>query len=693
MTRLTRAWHAHSEVPPIPADEDDALYAQRLVAQRCLYGLDKNQMAADLAKLSLWLATLARNHAFTFLDHSLRHGDALVGLTRKQIASFNWIPAAQQSFLEEKIRQLVEFVSRQRREILEARENTPYAQLEQELTVADDQLSLPRMIGDAAIAAFFSAEKPKQREEARNRLLACIEADLKKQGFISVRGEVDRAIHALRKGANGITPFHWELEFPEVFTADGKGDVTGGFHVIVGNPPFLGGARISTNFGMAYFSYLTTSYSPAGHQCDLVGYFFRRAFTLAAKGGTLGLVATKTIAQGDTRDGALEPILANGGSIFSAARRLKWPGEAAVYVSPIHIAKDLQPPALLDGRPTARISAFLLAGSIDESPKKLASSPFFSKGSQIYGQGFLFDDSDDKANPLSLMNEIVSQEPCSRERIFPFIGGEELNSQPVLHPNAHVINVSDLREESELAAYPRLAEIIRQKVKPERDILGDNPNNRPLKKRWWAYQAHRPELYERLKNRRRVLAHAEISGHLAFQFVPTGWIYNKTVILIDLDTFAAFGMLQCRVHEAWVRLTASTLKTDLRYTASDCFETFPCLAGHESSSALEQAGKAYYDFRADLMVRNHEGLTKTYNRFHDPNQESSDIQRLRDLHGAMDRAVLEAYGWTDIQAVCDFSRSSTMRRMLTTTVIRIARSIATAGRTRFETTFLPDFSS
>jgi hypothetical protein len=71
-------------------------------------------------------------------------------------------------------------------------------------------------------------------------------------------------------------------------------------------------------------------------------------------------------------------------------------------------------------------------------------------------------------------------------------------------------------------------------------------------------------------------------------------------------------------------------------------------------SALEDAGKEYYEFRAALMVRNNEGLTKTYNRFHDPNERSSDILRLRELHAAMDRAVLDAYGWIDLQPTCEF---------------------------------------
>ena len=54
------------------------------------------------------------------------------------------------------------------------------------------------------------------------------------------------------------------------------------------------------------------------------------------------------------------------------------------------------------------------------------------------------------------------------------------------------------------------------------------------------------------------------------------------------------------------------------------------------------------------MVHNNEGLTKTYNRFHDPDERSPDILKLRELHAAMDRAVLDAYGWTDLKPTCEF---------------------------------------
>src|SRR5262249_8967589 len=139
-----------------------------------------------------------KEHPFTFLDHSLRHGDALVGLTRKQIAAFHWEPAVQRSFLEEKLKNLTDFVTRQRQEILNARENTPYSQLEQELATADGKVDLLRMIGDAVVATFFCEQKPKKREEARKALLSAVEKDLKQLGFISVNGDVDRAIQVLR---------------------------------------------------------------------------------------------------------------------------------------------------------------------------------------------------------------------------------------------------------------------------------------------------------------------------------------------------------------------------------------------------------------------------------------------------------------------------------------------------------------
>jgi hypothetical protein len=109
--------------------------------------------------------------------------------------------------------------------------------------------------------------------------------------------------------------------------------------------------------------------------------------------------------------------------------------------------------------------------------------------------------------------------------------------------------------------------------------------------------------------------------------------------------------LQSRIHELWARFLSSTLKDDLAYAPSDCFETFPFPFNHESNPGLDAAGREYYDFRASLMVQNKQGPTKTFNRFHDPEEQSDDFRKLRALHDAMDRAVFDAYGWRELQPV------------------------------------------
>lgn len=126
-------------------------------------------------------------------------------------------------------------------------------------------------------------------------------------------------------------------------------------------------------------------------------------------------------------------------------------------------------------------------------------------------------------------------------------------------------------------------------------------------------------------------------------------LYANYVIVFAYESYAAFCLLQSRVHEVWARFFASSMKDDLRYTPSDCFETLPFPLAYDASPKLESAGKAYYEFRAELMVDHNEGLTKTYNRFHDSDETSNRIGELRALHDAMDRAVLDAYGWHDLR--------------------------------------------
>ncbi|MGA2077658.1 MAG: DNA methyltransferase [Terriglobia bacterium] len=336
---LVKAWHVHNQVPVIPRDEDEVLYARRQIAQRCLYGVDKNPLAADLAKLSLWLATLAKDHPFTFLNHSLRAGDSLVGLTRRQIAAFHWLPSEQKSFLEEQLRKRIDRVSEVRKRILVAADDTPYSVLQARLDEADGALSWIRMAGDAAIAAFFAAEKPKERENIRASLQDQLETALKNPLKIELVSPIEASIDGLRKGPKGVAPFHWDIEFPEVFTVDPKGNVTGGFDVIVGNPPFAGKNTLIDAHAEGYLDWLQAVHEESHGNSDLVAHFFPRAFNMLRPDGCFGLIATNTIGQGDTRSTGLRWICTHGGTIYQARKRLKWPGQAAVIVSVVHVCK------------------------------------------------------------------------------------------------------------------------------------------------------------------------------------------------------------------------------------------------------------------------------------------------------------------------------------------------------------------
>jgi len=131
-------------------------------------------------------------------------------------------------------------------------------------------------------------------------------------------------------------------------------------------------------------------------------------------------------------------------------------------------------------------------------------------------------------------------------------------------------------------------------------------------------------------------------------------VFSEGLVVFPCEEDSLFAILQSRVHEVWVRFFASSLEERLRYSPSDCFETFPLPENWRTDAALETAGRACNEFRRELMKGKKQGLTKTYNRFHDRMAHSADIQELQRLHGEMDRAVLHAYGWDGIDTTCDF---------------------------------------
>ncbi|SDK28051.1 MULTISPECIES: Eco57I restriction-modification methylase domain-containing protein [Bradyrhizobium] len=670
--RLVKAWDRWPERRPIiPEDEDEQLHARRLVAQRCLYGVDKNPRAVDLAKLSLWLATLARDHEFTFLDHALKCGDSLVGLTTSQIGAANWDESKPGlPLFRQLVKDRVAEAMKARAEIQAAPDDTTRAIQEARHRGAEVRLAPIRTMGDAVISAFFAADKSKARERKRTEIESFLTGSLEAQVE-----KLEAAVASLRDGINPVPPFHWQIEFPEVFAR-----ANSGFDAIVGNPPFAGKNTIIRSNRMNYLPWLQALHEDAHGNADLVAHFFRRAFKLLRNNGVFGLIATNTIGQGDTRASGLTKILSGGGSILRATRRLKWPGEAAVVVSVVHVAKGGATNPVLDNRPVSRISAYLVEGDLDGSAIRLAAnSRKVLIGSYPLGAGFLFDDRESKngkCEPLAKAEALLAHSPHDAKRVRPFIGGSDLTTSPQQKSSRLIIDFRDLplkRDQSldswismsidqrasclrqgivpanypedVCSDWPDLLAIVEKYVHPERDAQGD----KSAKRKWWKFKRPNMFLYRSIADADFVIARSLTSTHFStFARVRADQIFDQTALIFLGEPHKTLAMLCSRLHETWVDFFSGTLKDDGRYNIEDCFETFPFLPNSDSSVAIMDAGSAYDAFRAELMVARNEGLTKTYNHFHARGDNTPGIARLRELHAQIDAAILRAYGWNDL---------------------------------------------
>ncbi|BDA75947.1 hypothetical protein CAL7716_101130 (plasmid) [Calothrix sp. PCC 7716] len=647
--KVVEAWNRDNEISNLPDDVEPLLVARRLVAQRCLYGVDKNFFAVNLAKLSIWLVTLAKDYPFTFLDHAFKCGDSLVGLTKQQITSFGKDATYDElplfAFLEK-----LQRARTYRAEIqaLDTRSDADDDDKRRRLQQVEIELQEARLIADVKIAAFFEGSNKKQREEKEKEYAELVRNYRYNQGNVS---ELDTIASKLRNADKKIIPFNWEIEFPEVFDRENSK-----FDCIIGNPPFAGKNTTINAHAPNYSDWLKEVYPESHGNSDLVAFFFRWAFEILREGGTLGLIATNTIAQGDTRNTGLRYICQNKGTIYNAQKRVKWVGKAAVVVSIINIFKGgYQNKKLLGKQEVSVISAFLSHAGGDENPSVLLENANKSfQGPIVLGMGFTFDDSNPNATSIAEMHHLTQKNLKNLEIIFPYIGGEEVNNSPTHAHHRYVINFGEMSEDK-ARQYDDLIAIVEQKVKPERDKLGSNPDAVRRKKKWWLWGRYTPALFKAIAPLNRVLVSScGATAHLSLAFLPSNMVYANTLAVFAISTYSGFCILQSRVHEIWARFFGSSMKDDLRYTPSDCFETFPFPKNWETNATLESVGKGYYEYRAQLIIRNNQGLTDTYNRFHDPEERDPDILKLRELHAQMDRAVLDAYGWHDISTECEF---------------------------------------
>ena len=658
-----------SELMP-PDLEARIVIARRLIAERCLYGVDINPLAVELAKLSIWLITLSKGRPFGFLDHNLRYGDSLLGLHNlDQLLDLSMNPSVQHQdrLYGRNINVAIkEAISLRKNLRLQPIRNIHDVELMAKLNnEAREKLNISTIIADAFVGSVFKADGN----------IAAIEVSTADINISAGKAFEGSAIEASRLqelaylGLSADLPigkgvrkaFHWPLEFPEVFQRTNSG-----FNAIVGNPPFLGGKRISGATGTAYRNWLV-KYLADGNRgsADLVAYFFLRAFNLLSKSGCLGLLAVNTIAEGETRQIGLEAICKSNSTIYAAYPNEPWPGKAAVITSRIHIFKgDWISPRVLSGLPVDFISPYLTSQN-QWTPKQLKDNLNKSfNGSITIGMGFVLAADDAK--------RMLDDDPRNAEVIFPYMNAQDLNSDPEQSASRWVINFWDWTEEkAKTYSLPWLW--LEKFVKPERQRLDENGNfvlRRPLPERWWQFGDKRPALYHaigrghRFDNHpdwwrkdivplNRVIAYAtSASKYAGFSFLSEEIIFSHALGIITSNSSQLFAELSSSLHTHWAFTFGSRLKTDLRYAPTDCFENYPFL--DSSNLALKNLGEELASARSSLMANSAYGLTKLYNEIHNSDNHNSEIDELRMIHKLIDAELISAYGWGDINLRHDF---------------------------------------
>jgi len=663
------------EEQPSPEATRSAL---REVACHCLYGVDINPLAVELCRVAIWLECHQPGRPMPFLEQRIRCGNSVVGLARReelaagipdtafrrQDGDDTRVLAALRARHREESRhpdQLTVALGRSAQDLetlagkLRDWEGLPEAGINEVRAKASDWAALRsdadwlrlRGAADVVVASMYL---PKTRTGAPG-VPTYRDFHQAVEGLLGTEHPVQIAA---RECAAEQRAFHWFIEFPEVFAA-------GGFDAVLGNPPFLGGQFLTGAFGRRFLEWVKCAFAPA-RSCDLSAYFFRRSFDLLRPDGRMAMIATNTIAQGDTREGGLDVIISRGGHISFARRNLRWPGEATLQVSLVALKKGSVSRALLDGLTVPVINAYLT----DENPmpplaRLHANASLSFQGSIVLGMGFMLEP--------DVAAGLIAHDRRNREVLFPYLNGEDLNRRPDQSPSRWVINFHDWPLER-AQQYPDCYQIVEELVQPERYTNSD----RRAREYWWLFLRTRSELYRTIAPLERVLVVSRVTKYYSPVVCAPGDVFSEQLVIHAIPDETSISILTTSIYAEWAWANCSTMGgSTLRYSPSDAFETFPFPhPTAEQESRMAALSEELHALRRQLLLDLQLGLTKVCNLFHAPSladggevltvegnavraeyrvptaEALTTIKRWRALQQKLDEAVAAAYGWQDV---------------------------------------------
>ena len=683
---LVEAWTREGALQQGIRPADLERQALRQVVARCLYGVDINEMAVEMCKLSLWLVSLDEDKPFSFVDDRVFVGNSLLGLTDlHQLKAQHIDPAAattQRLFELDRtgayagvldVDAVVKRVTDRRQDLASevsstdpARSTTTKQRLQHE---NEEDLRLLTRVADAIVAVSLNPEVGAKSGKRLNDAYGMLAVALGRAFPAEGAGDENDLEEILEAGLTPTVPIdykrwhclHWPLAMPEVMER-------GGFDAIIGNPPFLGAKKLSPSMGQNLREWFVNVLAArrAGN-ADLVAYFFLRAFSLLNEHGMLGLIATNTVAQGDTREVGLDQMVYSGFSITRAIQSCSWPSrganlEFAAVWGTRHVVSS-QVTMVCDDESVPRISTLLEpAGRVEGKPERLVENAGIAfQGCIVLGKGFILDPEEARG--------WIKEEYRNVEVLFPYLNGEDLNSRSGCSASRWVV---DFNERSQEAArqYKLPWRHVFDKVRPER-VVKDAEKYPRMVNEWWKYWNSRPVMRKAIADLDEVLVIAQVSRTLMPVRVLNRSVFDAKLVVFALNSSSDQTVLSSSIHQMWAVKFGTTMRVDPTYTPTTVFETFP---RPEPTPELEVIGRTLDTERREIMLRRDLGLTKLYNLVNDPGLGAGtdpDVDRMRAIHVELDAAVAAAYGWEDLDLTHGFHTYRKMTRWTLSPATRV----------------------
>jgi hypothetical protein len=623
----------------IPVDAEERLIiAKRLISERCLYGVDINPLAVELAKLSLWLITLSRDRPFGFLDHNLKSGDSLLGIHNLDQLCYLNLNLNQSQTKKSK---LVE---------------QPFTKLIKELVAETLELRKKIAIHDINLVSDID-EMTQLEEQAREKILipkliadVLIEITLESGGKIrdisalsshvhqALNGN-EEAIDALQKirvknlNNHSTKPFHWCIEFPEVF-------LNGSFDCLIGNPPFLGNKNWKSAFGPLMQRKVELVLNSKAGKIDLSLVFHRRTLTLLKENGCYGLLSTSGITRGGAIAVGLGYILKYG-EIYSAEKMVNWPGDAGVHISKVIFRKGAYLGSkVVDGISCENISSRLTEdiGELWE-PKKLVSSLFGFEGvHNSRGLDFLLEENTNTFNSLN-------DEP--RSLVQPYVTGNDLTSFGLLKINRFALDILDRDLYDIKEGWPKAYEFLISSVAPSR-TESELTSYKGLIDRWWQFWNHRAKQYKEVRKHDSVIVFSKNTKYPISFRSPSSWIHTNKMVVIKNDKPENYAICLSTFFQKWLEIFGGGLRSTLTINLSKSVYTFPIPVKEISQKAIDAA--TLWEKRAkSWCLESGKGITELMNQYHSASNNEDAIVELRELLEIIDQGVLNAFEWGDIK--------------------------------------------